>query len=337
MILYFGNILSKHGYTPTFIETLGPKLGETYIVKLSSDKENIILRMADMVLLFLSNVHSAKVILIDSYSKKAFWYTFILALLSRLFRIKYIPIIRGGDYPTRLVKSKKLCDFIFFNAYQNVSPSLYLEAVFSKNGYPVIYIPNFVPIEDYPFKLRETAAPNLLWVRSFHKVYNPSLAIDVLENLLKKFSNAKLCMVGPDKDGSLVKVKKYAEAKGINKQVEFTGKLSKKQWIALSTSYSIFINTTNFDNHPVSLIEAMALGLPVISTNVGGIPYLIKYNNNGILVEPGSANLFVDQIVDLIDHPKRVESISLNARRNVEKFDWDQVKLKWENLINGAI
>ena len=85
--------------------------------------------------------------------------------------------------------------------------------------------------------------------------------------------DATLAMIGPDVDGSLTKVKDLARKKNLD--VNFTGKLSKPEWINYSKDFNVFINTTNFDNTPVSVIEAMALGLPVVSTNVGGMPFLI--------------------------------------------------------------
>ena len=76
------------------------------------------------------------------------------------------------------------------------------------------------------------------------------------------------------KDGSMEACKEYAAEEKL--PVKFTGKLEKNEWIKISADAGIFINTSNIDNTPVSLMEAMALGLPVVSTNVGGIPYLIE-------------------------------------------------------------
>jgi len=79
-------------------------------------------------------------------------------------------------------------------------------------------------------------------------------------------------MVGPDKDSSLGEAKDLAKQLGVAESVTFTGVLPKAQWHQLSEKFDIFINTTNIDNMPVSIIEAMALGLPIVSTNAGGLP-----------------------------------------------------------------
>ena len=109
--------------------------------------------------------------------------------------------------------------------------------------------------------------------------------------------------------------------------------LSKKEWVNKAKAYNLFINTTNFDNMPVSVIEAMALGLPVISTNVGGIPHLIDHNKNGILVPPKDANAFVDAILDLKNNSNIANNIAIAARNKVEQYDWNVVKLQWKSIL----
>ena len=138
-------------------------------------------------------------------------------------------------------------------------------------------------------------------------------------------------MVGPDSDGSLSKVKKFAKKQKVT--VNFTGKLSKKKWTNLSKDYNIFINTTNFDNAPVSVIEAMALGLPIVSTNVGGIPFLIANKKEGILVEQNNTEAMVNAIKSIYNNNKLAKLLTINARRKVEQFDWQEVKKLWFEIL----
>lgn len=337
MILYAGNILSKFGFTPTFIEQLTPKLSKRYEIKSVSEKKNQGLRLLDMISVFMKNRKKIRLVMIDSYSRRAFWYTYILARLCNHYKVSYIPLLRGGGYPDRLKESPSLCRFIFSNSAVNISPSFYLKKHFEDAGFQVDYIPNFIPIENYPFKKRSKIRPKLFWVRSFHEIYNPVLAIEILSRLKKKYPDAELCMVGPDKDGSIEKVKAKALTEGVSDSLKLTGKLSKEEWIKLSSEYDIFINTTDFDNHPVSVIEAMAAGLPVISTDVGGLPYLINNNTDGVLVPPGDPDKFVIEIDRLIKDAHFTEMISVNARKKVEEFDWEIVKIKWFDVIDKIV
>ena len=115
--------------------------------------------------------------------------------------------------------------------------------------------------------------------------------------------------------------------------MRFTGRLPKAEWIALSRDFDIFINTTNFDNTPVSVMEAMALGLPVVSTNAGGLPFLITHDTDGLLVPVGDEEAFLLAISRLLDDAATAEKLSRNGRKKVERFAWEQVKPLWCKLL----
>ena len=334
MILYFGNMLSRHGYSPSFIESFTPKLQEKYEVVSVSNKKNMLLRLLHMASTLLHNRKNTDLVLIDSFSTKAFIYTYVIAVMCQLLKIPYIPILHGGAFQQRLSKSPKMSKKIFRHSYNNVSPSLFLKEVFETDGYDVIYIPNFITIENYHCKKRTTIRPRLLWVRAFHRIYNPQMAIKVLYELTKKYDNVELCMVGADKDGTLYDVKRLIKELGLEKQVKFTGFLPKNEWLELSREYDIFVNTTNFDNHPISVIEAMALGLPVVSTNAGGMPYLVKDGQDGLLVECNDIDAMIQKIVDLIENPDLAQKLAKSGRNKVEEFGWNKVKKEWFKIID---
>ena len=334
-ILYIGNKLSRHGFTPGVLETFGPLLEkERYVVVYAGTRKNQFARLFEMLWETLTKGKQADYILIDTYSTSAFWYAFLTSAIAKLLNVKYIPLLRGGDLPRRLNRSKHFCDIIFTHSYANVAISGYLEHEFNKAGYKAIVIPNFIDISKYPFKLREQLRPRLLWVRSFHRIYNPNMAADVLAGLLQTHPDAELCMVGPDKDGSMKEFKDYIRLKGIDEQVKITGKLTKEEWIALSENYDFFINTTNIDNTPISVIEAMALGLCVISTNPGGIPFLVQDGVDAKLVNPGNSSFMIKTIDYLLKNPEDVVQLSVNARKKAEQFDVNVIIPAWKDLLS---
>lgn len=331
-ILYIGNKLSKHGINKTTIETLGENLSKSgFRVVSYSSKKNSALRMLDMLFGILKHKNS-DYILIDTYSTSAFWFAFLSSQLARLLQIKYIPILHGGNLPNRLISNPKLCSLFFNKAHVNVSPSEYLKFHFEKSGISnVICIPNSINLSDYSFKERQNFVPNILWVRAFAEIYNPKMAVNVLHSLQEKYPDATLTMVGPDKDGSLETTKNYANQLKLN--VTFTGKLSKAEWTDLAKNHDIFINTTHFDNTPVSVLEAMALGLPVVSTNVGGLPFLISNHKNGYLVANNAASEMVLQMEQIINFPAQTIEIIQEAKNRVLKMDWKVVENQWLNLL----
>lgn len=332
-LLYIGNALSQKGKNATSVEILSSRLRQFCKVKTASSKQNKIFRLLDMLFLVLKNHRRTDFVLIDTYSTTNFYYALIISQLSRALKVRYIPILHGGNLEKRLKENPKMSKMIFGNAYRLVSPSNFLKEHFQSYGYKnVEFIPNTIEVKDFEFCNRNIDRIKLFWLRSFSKIYNPKLAVLILDNLLKKGYNAELCMVGPDSDGSLIEIKQLVKQMKLN--VKFTGKLSKKEWIEMSKDSNIFINTTNFDNMPVSVIEAMALGLPIVSTDVGGLPFLITNNEEGLLVPPNDVNAMVDAIIRLKEDINLKDKLVINARKKVEKFDWNQVRVKWEMLLS---
>ncbi|WP_374550777.1 glycosyltransferase family 4 protein [Flavobacterium sp.] len=333
-LLYIGNKLSGQGNTVTSIETLGGFLeSEGVIIYYASSKRNKIVRMLDMLLKTVKYSRKVDFVLIDTYSTINFWYALIISQICRFLKVKYIPKLHGGNLPYRLEKSEFFSKLIFNNAYINIAPSKYLYDNFKKKGFEnLMYIPNTIELSNYSFEEKKYDFPRLLWVRSFSKIYNPLMALKVFELVKQKYPNATLTMVGPRKDESNEEAIQYSEKNNLN--VEFTGKLTKKEWIELSKKTNVFINTTHFDNTPISVIEAMALGLPVVSTNVGGIPYLITHNENGFLVEDSDVDGMANQILKICSNDIKMEEITNSARKLVSNFDWDKVKFLWFKLLN---
>lgn len=152
--------------------------------------------------------------------------------------------------------------------------------------------------------------------------------------LQERFTDITLVMVGPKKDRSYEDCRKYAETN--NLPVEFTGKLDKKEWIARSKGADIFINTSNVDNQPVSLIEAMALGLPIVSTNAGGIPFLLSHEEDAVIVQKNDIEKMASAIQELLEEPEIAQTLSEKARRKAEPFDWKNVKQSWLDVLTAS-
>ena len=333
-LLYIGNKLAKKGGTATVIDTLSEQLrAEGYNVITASDRKNKAHRLLDMVTTFARVRKGIDAVLIDTYSTKNFYYATIIGKLCRQYNIPYFPILHGGNLPQRLERSPLKCAKYFGGARLNISPSYFLMETFKNKGFNnITYIPNSIEITEYPFKPRSKVKPNLLWVRSFSEIYNPLMALEVLEQLILKGLDATLCMVGPEKDGSLITCKEVANSKSL--PVTFTGLLSKKEWIKRSSGFDIFINTTNFDNLPVSVIEAMALGFPIVSTDAGGLPFLITDGVDGLLVPLGDSDAMVNAIERLCNDQNISETMSRAARLKGESYDWAKIKESWLQVLD---
>ncbi len=332
-ILYIGNKLEKHGASPTSIDTL-PRLlqKEGFSFNTVSSLRNKPLRLLHMLSAIFLKWRRTKLVLIDTYSTTNFWYARLSGALCRFLKIPYIFLLHGGGLRSRFENASEKTLELFRNAKANIVPSRFLSDQLQKFEFGnIIIIPNSIDISKYAFKKREILEPKILWLRAFDEVYNPQMALETLEILIAKHPEAELCMIGPDKDGSLIESKLSAKEKDL--PVKFMGKMSKNEWIELSGNYDVFLNTTSIDNTPVSVLEAMALGIPVVSTNVGGIPYLIKHEENGLLVPAKQPAEMAKAVSRLLTDVSLATKLSLKGRESVENYDWKKVKHFWLELL----
>jgi glycosyltransferase involved in cell wall biosynthesis len=176
-----------------------------------------------------------------------------------------------------------------------------------------------------------------VWLRAFDDVYNPSLAVQVVVHLAQEFPSVRLVMMGPDKgDGSLVSMKDLAMKLGVVDRVTCTGQVSKDEIPHRLHQGDVFLNTTRVDNTPVSVLEAMACGLCIISTNVGGIPYLLEDEHDALLVPTDDPSAMAKAVQRVLTEDGLADRLSCNARRKVEQFDWSYILPKWERLLTGV-
>ena len=318
------------------MEVLSKQLEAHFQVVSTSEHTNKVLRALEMLATFFRVQHRTDLVILDTYSTLNFYYAWGFALLCRFFQKPYLCYLHGGNLPARFAGSPRMSRTVFGHAQANVAPSGYLKSALEQAGYKSICIPNFIRIEHSPYVQRARLRPNLLWVRAFEQTYHPEMSVRVFAAIQKTYPEAKLCMVGPDKDGSMERCKSLVARLGLSQQVLIPGQLTKAKWIELSADYDIFLSTPHFDNTPVSVVEAMALGLPVVSTGVGGMPYLIEHGKDGLLSPDADEAAMIRHLQRLLTDPDLAASISRNARQKAENFDWKMVEKQWLELLHKA-
>jgi glycosyltransferase involved in cell wall biosynthesis len=202
----------------------------------------------------------------------------------------------------------------------------------------IVLLPNPLNLGKYPFRRRMNPKPNLVWLRAFDDVYNPSLAVRVVALLAQDFPSIQLVMMGPDKgDRSLESMKDLALKLGVLDRVTCTGKVAKDEIPHRLHQGDVFLNTTRVDNTPVSVLEAMACGLCVISTNVGGIPYLLQDEHDALLVPADDPARMAKAVQRLLTENGLAERLSDNARHKAEQLDWSSILPRWESLLTDVV
>jgi len=339
-LLLIGNHLSNSNLNPTVIEELGKKLEEFgWGVISSSQQKKKIFRFLDMLLTTLIKKNSYQLGLIEVYSGLAFIWAFSCGLLLKSIKKPFVLVLHGGNLPQFSQKYSFLVHKLLGWAQKVFSPSHYLKENFQNFRQDIEIIPNPIDINKYQFKVRNSVTPKLIWLRAFHQIYNPCLVPELIVLLRNKFPETRVWMIGPDKgDGSLQALVSLAENLSVFQLITIIPGITKDQVPTYLNHGDIFINTTNYDNTPVSVIEAMASGLCVVSTNVGGIPYLLENEVDALLVPPDDPHSMATAIQRIINDPGLATRLSSNARKKAEQFDWSIILPRWEkefaNILN---
>lgn len=339
VILYIGNFLNKfrsnydgpNEQLVTFFKNQG------HIVKKSGRQKNKFKRLLEQIKdLLISRFDKTDLVIIDVFSTKAFIFAFIGSTMSWIIRKKYLLILHGGDLPKRFRKNPILSKFILTRAYKIISPSKYLaEETDFFFGLSVVVIPNFIELN---ISLNATRKKNeIIWVRSFGDIYNPKMALKVIEYLKKNgCQKCHLTMVGPITDEQKKRIEKMIKSMSLDGSVHITGKLGRNEWHDLGKHKTYFINTTNVDNTPSSVIEALGLGLVVLSTNVGGIPYIIENLKNGVLVNKGDYKEMAKAILQMEkdeEKKKRITNNSISYFNNT--YSYNKIAEQWIKLLKN--
>ncbi|MGE0128176.1 MAG: glycosyltransferase family 4 protein [Blastocatellales bacterium] len=338
-VLLVGNLLSASLGVRSVSEDLAARLlAAGWKVAATSEKPGRLSRLLDMVMTVWRRRSEYDVANVEVFSGLAFCWAEIVCFLLRLLGKPYTLTLHGGNLPEFARRSSRRVRHLLRSATFVTTPSGYLLEQMSEYRSDLILLPNPLNLEAYPFRHRVQVSPKLVWLRAFHRIYNPALAPRVVKQLASEFPEIQLEMIGPDKgDGSAEEVRQVISELGISRRVTQVGAVAKTAIPHYLDRGDIFLNTANVDNTPVSVLEAMACGLLIVSTNVGGIPYLLEHERDALLVPPDDGRAMADAVRRILTSPQFAEGLSQNARRKAERHDWLVILPQWERLFEAAI
>jgi glycosyltransferase involved in cell wall biosynthesis len=334
-LLLAGNFLSGGGGSRGPIEDLADQLmaGGASVICTSRFRNGWV-RAADLVSTAIVNRSRYQAGVVDLYSGNAFLWGEALSIVLKALGRPFVMVLHGGGLPEFAERHQARVRACLARATAVTAPSRFLVDAMRPYRQDIELLPNPLQIGTYPFRVRERPKPVLVWLRAFHSIYNPELAPRTVALLAAEFPDVKMMMVGPDKgDGSLARTQQVAAQLGILDRMQFPGGVARSEVPAWLRQGDIFVNTTDVDNTPVSVLEAMACGLCVVSTNVGGIPKLLADGKDALLVPRNDPEAMATAIRRLLTEPDLAETLSREARRTAERFDWSIVLPRWQALL----
>jgi glycosyltransferase involved in cell wall biosynthesis len=169
-------------------------------------------------------------------------------------------------------------------------------------------------------------------MRSFHPLWNPDMALRVLGRVREHVPETVLVMAGQDK-GFQEQTVRLARDLNLTSAVRFAGFLDMDAKVREGNAADLYLNTNRVDNMPVSVVEACALGLPVVATRVGGIPDLLTDGDNALLVPSDDHVRMADAVLQLLRDPDLAARLSRNARSLAEQSAWQRVGPQWDGVF----
>jgi glycosyltransferase involved in cell wall biosynthesis len=334
-VLLVGNFLSGAGRNPSVSEDLARRLRDrAWPVITTSSRTGRLARLADMLTTIWQHRHDYALANVEVYSGLAFYLAEAACWMLRRAGKPYILTLHGGNLPEFAERSPRRVQRLLASAEHVTAPSRYLQELLRPWRSDIELLPNPLDLSLYPYRHRASLVPRLVWLRAFNEVYNPTLAIRVIAQLAPRFPEIQLTMLGPDKgDGSFARTQQLARELGVAERIAFPGGIAKSDVPANLAAHDLFINTTNADNTPISVLEALACGLNVVSTNVGGLPYLLEPEHTALLVSPNDTTAMASAVARLLSEPQLASHLSQTGRDTVAAFDWSHVLPRWEALF----
>ncbi|MCL4441282.1 MAG: glycosyltransferase family 4 protein [Firmicutes bacterium] len=274
---------------------------------------------------------------VEVFSGPSFLWAEVVCWSLRLLNKPYVLTLHGGNLPAFSQRWPKRMRFLLQKAAKITTPSRYLKDNLSLYSHQIQYLPNALDLLNYSFRVCSRPAPRISWLRALRYIYNPVLALRTLGLLAVEFPSIHLDMIGPDqKDGSLELVLKTADKFGVQDNVRLVGGVPKREVPSRLAQSDIFLNTTNYESFGVTVMEAAACGLCIVTTNVGELPYLWKDGHDALLVPPDDPEAMAAAVRRILTEPGLAERLSRNARQKAEQFDWSLILPQWEALLTAV-
>lgn len=156
--------------------------------------------------------------------------------------------------------------------------------------------------------------------------------IVAFQPLAEQFSDLRLLIVG---DGPFRENLQQQTAKlGLERKIQFLGEKNKSEIREILAASDIFVNPSYSEGLPTSVLEAAAMGLAIVATNVGGTAEIITHQENGLLIPARQPKLLKEGLTKLIENPSLRQVFQKNARQTVkQKFNWDHIAQQYLDLF----
>lgn len=260
-------------------------------------------------------------------------------------RLRKTPVVlnyRGGEAESFFSRSMRWIRPSLKRVDTIVVPSGFLQDVFRRWGFDSTIVPNIIDLSRFSTPQeredREAKGPNILVARNLEPIYDNATALHAFREVVTRIPGATLTIAGcgPERDT----LGRLAQSLGIADVVTFTGRVDNENMPALYRASDVLLNPSLADNMPISILEALASGVPVVSTNVGGVPYLVKDGETAFLVPPQDPRAMAARLIELLADRERMAQMRAAGLSQIKAYAWPNVREQlfaaYDAALHGA-
>ena len=261
----------------------------------------------------------------------ASYFSFLLApapaiIVGRLFKKRIVLNYHSGEAEDHLRHWPRTALPLLNKADEIVVPSPYLVRVFAKFGLAAKAIFNVIDFDQLIFRERETLRPRFLSNRNLEAHYGVDVVLQAFATIQQRFPDASLKVAG---DGSCREPLEQLAAELKLRNVEFAGTVTRERMAELYNEADCFLNGSRIDNQPLSILEAFASGLPVVTTNAGGIPDVVTDGVTALMVEVDDHEALARSAIAVIEQTELAHRIIDAGRNECRRYTWEAVQHEW--------
>lgn len=265
----------------------------------------------------------------------ASYYSYMLSampaiIVGKLYGTKVILNYRSGEAEDHLrnwrtaLPSIRLADVI-------VVPSGYLVDLFARFGLKARPIHNIVELDRFRFRERRPLRPVFLTSRLLEPLYNVGCVLRAFALIQKQVPEASLTVAGE----GWMRAELEQLARDLDlRHTKFIGGVPFEGMPEMYDSGDIYLTATDLDNMPSSIVECLAAGLPVVTTDAGGIPYIVAHEETCLMIARNDHEAMAVSALRLLADQELAARIARNAREHCRKFSWPAVQQEWLKLYH---
>lgn len=250
-------------------------------------------------------------------------------LIAKLYGKKVILHYHSGEAEDHLRHWRWTTRPIMWLADTMITPSGFLVDVFAQFGLRARAIFNVIDLNQFHFRERRPFRPVFLTSRLLEPLYNVGCVLRAFSLIQQQYPEARLTVAG---DGWMrPQLEELARDLDL-RNTKFTGRIPFDDMAAVYDAADIYLTATDIDNMPSSITECFTCGLPVVTTDAGGLSYILTTEETGLMVPCGDHEALAASAIRLLVDQELATRIARQAREAALRFTWDAVRGDWVQL-----